>query len=209
MKRLLISFIAAIICMCSFAQEQKYPFPKCKGVELTAGITIKDITDGLVKSGCKLDKEQTNADMSILWGTFCNYDCKFMVLPCNQNREMASILSVQLPERDSWKQLKADYDNMKSILSQKYFKQSEEDYFDDSYVAETTSDYLKLHALQENECTFRTKFDVADCDEALMYGFIVLSISHVYVDYKHYDYVSVSYFTSANVFEQMSSISDI
>lgn len=209
MKRLFFSLIFAICALCSYAQESHLPYFTFKGIELTPGITVKDISSKLIKNGCKYDDVYSNEDMSILFGTFCNYDTKFMILPCHQNKEMASIITAQLPERESWKQLKADYDNMKSILSQKYFKEVEKEYFDDNYIAESTSDYLKLHALQSDECTFMTRFDIADSEEAIFYGYIVLGISHVYVDFVHHHYVSVSYVTSANVIEQFSSMSDI
>lgn len=209
MKRLLISFIAAIICMCSFAQDATIHYPTFKGIELTPGITVKEVINGLEKTGCRFDKDVSTNDANILWGSFCNYDAKFFVLPCKSNHDIASVVAAQLPQRDSWKQLKADYDNMKSLLAKKYCIILEQEYFDDDYVASTTSDYLKLHALQSNECQFHSRFAISDDDNASVFGYIVLTISHVEVDYEHYNYVNVSYVTMANVAEQISSISDI
>ena len=183
-----------------------------KGIQLKPGLRMDTILKELESKGI------TQTDLSsmvqkdyngyALEGNFFNHPkCNITILPTSSNKNIVGIVSINFPQSDTFKQLKNDYDNLKAALSDKYEISSCIEKFDDKYVSESTSDYLKLTAIRNGEAQFQTRLYVREA-ESLLLGHIVLSISHLSVGGIDSEYISLSYVTPDMVIDQLSVAED-
>lgn len=179
-----------------------------KGIELKPGLKMKDFVSQLESKGLKrMTDFESKHNSASLEGTFFNIsDCEIHIVPTKQDPNMVGVVGVAFPNRDSFKRLKAEYDQLKASLSEKYTVSAGIESFDDEYIESTTSDHLKLNALSNDEGRFETDFTLSD--DNLTCGYIVLSIAHVEVAYEDYFYVSLAYYTPDKVYEQLYSRND-
>ena len=184
-----------------------------KGIELRPGIRMKDFVNQLESKGLKRSELSTfiesKSNTIVLEGTFFNTrDCNIHVIPTSQDNNIVGIIGVSFPNRDSFWKLKAEYDQLKASLSEKYTVSDCVESFDDDYIDSSTSDFLKLNALSNDEGHFETRFVISNEGISSLCGYIFLSIKHLEVDYKEYYYVSLSYRTPDNLYEQVYSRDD-
>lgn len=189
-------------------------FLSVKGIELKTGTAIIDVFKGLKSKGCSPnelnDYMHQNRGIYVLDGSFNSIPgCRFTLLPLANDNKLLSTIGISLPNRDTFAQLMSDYERLKEGLKRKYHLAFCEEGFNDNYVSSSTSDYMKLHALQKDECKFKCNFYVSDSDFAILRGQVVLCISHIRIDYQDYQYVSVSYCTPDNINEQINSKDDL
>ena len=187
-------------------------FLTVKGIQLKPGLRMDTILKELESKGMsKTDLSsmvQKEYNGYTLEGTFFNCPkCSITVLPTTSNKNIVGLISINFPLSDTFKQLKNDYENLKVALSDKYEMSSCIEKFDNNYVNESTSDYIKLRAIRNGEAQFQTRFYVREAESLLM-GHIVLSISHISVDGINSEYVSLSYVTPDMVIDQLSALED-
>ncbi len=229
MKKVLsLLFLLHIACFTAFSQTHKDTvimmrdyvarntdkFLTVKGVELKPGLKMDDMLKLMLNKGFKkselfnMSKEYFGVYQ--LEGTFFNrLNCTLRIVPIQNNQELVSAVGINFPDAYSFKQLKSDYDDLKEVLSKKYHLYNSVEQFDDEYVEKSTSDYLKLSALEKNEGEFKSKFYVSDDPLSLLLGQVVLSISHVPNQFGGTSYyISITYATSDDMVDQMGSYGD-
>ena len=228
MKRILFVLLAQVVFAVGHAQtdavtnkevrdyiaQNATKFLTVKGIELKPNLQMKTLLSQFLQKGWKksefFDLLYEKHGGYTLEGTFFNTNgCSIKVLPTHNQKDIVGIVGIDFPERDTFKLLKSEYDNLKESLSEKYVVLQSIESFDDKYVDETSSDGLKLLALSEDEATFRTYFGVSEEGTSPVLGYIVLSISHVYVNHSNSFHISVGYHTSDDVLEQLSSWDDL
>ena len=184
-------------------------FLTVKGIELKPNMLMKDMLTALESKG--FEKTVLFEYIKELYGgyelngPFYSYSCRTKVLPISSNKEIVGLVNISFPNGSSFKQLKALYDNLKSSLSGKYFLHESIEKFDDDLINEKGSDFLKMNALSKDEGTFKSIFYVSEEEKSLLLGQVVLTISHIYVNYEHEYFVSLSYCTSDEILEQLKS----
>lgn len=182
-----------------------------KGLELKPGLRMKDALKHFESKGFEKNESFLKLEYGgyLLTGEFMGrHNINIYLIPTNKNKDILGIVGINFPEVDSFKSLKEEYNRLKSALSEKYLLSESEESFDSKLIEESTSDLLKLNALERNEAKFESRFQVTNDEGALMLGYIVLGISHVKVDYRSKCYVSLSYHTSDNVVEQLTESND-
>lgn len=90
---------------------------------------------------------------NVLTGIFCGRNnCNIVI---SSNKDIITAISIIFPGMEKWKDLEILYDNLKSLLIQKYrnpYKHMEE--FQNSYK----DDFLKLYSIQLDECNYHSVF---------------------------------------------------
>lgn len=153
-------------------------------------------------------KEEKNT--YALEGTFYNRrDCKFVIIPTPNNKNIVGIIGITLPEHDTFKDLKNEYDNLKAALSEKYHMVSSTESFDDESVGESKLDMLKLLAISRGEARFETEFHLSENKEDDLLGYIELYISHTKGEYNDSFKVYIMYCTHDGVMEQEHASDDL
>lgn len=198
----------------SVQEEQTPSYLTFKGMELKPGLTMSELYSFLKKKGLKENQYNDyfyeTSGMYILEGMFQNIpNCRFTIMPTTTDPTVVGKIGVSFPNRDTFAQLWRDYDNIKSGLLNKYFLYDSEEKFYDQYVEESTSDYLKIRALKNDECRFRSEFYPIDSELGLIFGRAILTISHICVDYVDSYYVSLSYCTPNDTMDQLKNMDDL
>ena len=153
-------------------------------------------------------KEERN--IYALRGTFYNRrNCNIQILPTLNNKNIVGIIGITLPEQDTFKDLKNQYDDLKAALSEKYHMVSSTESFDDESVGEGTFDELKLMAISRDEAEFTTEFHLSENKDDDLLGFIRMSIMHAKVEDNDYFYVSIVYCTYDHIMEQINASDDL
>lgn len=188
-------------------------FLTVKGIELKPGLTMVELLQLLENKGLErseyFDYVKEKYDTYDLKGTFFSRrNCSIKLVPTANNKKIVGIVGIQFPDLESFAQLSSLYYDLKSALKEKYYITSCTESFDDNYINESTSDYLKLNAISKDEGLFETRFNVSEEKLSLLLGYIVLKISHVTVSYQTSYYVSLSYITSDHTVEQFTSADD-
>lgn len=184
-----------------------------KGIELKPGIKMNDMLKSLQSKGLTktqlFDVAQKEFGIFDLSGTFVGIkDCNVKILPTTNNNEIVGVISIGFPYVDTFKQLKDEYDRLKSELSKKYYLFACEEKFFSEYIGRSTSDYLKISAIEKDEAIFDTRFHVSDKPHSLYLGQIVLKINHLKVNYDTKFFVSITYCTPDDIEEQLLSAED-
>lgn len=195
------------------AQNSKR-FLTVKGLELKPGLRMDDALKAFEAKGWERSKlfdivKELNG-VYALKGTFYNRsDCNIVIIPTENNKKIVGTIGINLPNRDSFKDLKEEYDDLKSALSDKYHMVSSTESFDDKYLEESTSDLLKLTALSRDEAKFMTEFHLSENKQDDLLGYIRLTISHLKTDSQESFYVSIIYCTYDDLMEQVKAKDDL
>lgn len=100
---------------------------------------------------------------AILHGDFAGFKrCTIAVLTL-KNSDIVNTIEVSFPEKDDWSSLEENYQLLKKMLTEKYGKPSEtvEEFHGYSHPNEN---FMKLHDLQMDRCTYKTVFNTAKGD---------------------------------------------
>ncbi len=229
MKKVLsLLFLLHIACFTAFSQthndsivmlrdkmaQRTEKFLTVKGIELKPGLKTTDLLRELLNKGFQKDDlyevAKEKFGVYLLEGPFFNrHNCGVKIVPNTSNKNIVSIIGIEFPEANSFKQLKSDYDVLKASLSEKYHINRCHEQFDEDYVNTSTSDFLKLSAIENDAGNFETRFYVSEDPVSFLLGEVVLSICHVENGYGRTKfYVLLSYTTSDEVVEQMKSYND-
>ena len=211
MRKTLNLILMLFLVTTLYAQNDSITYASVKGISLYKGVTVAEIISKLQTKGCTkvLLNSPELSGASILKGSYSGFDSQFTILPCKQNKQLASVVNVKLPERDTWTQLKNDYDYLKSLLSKKYYAFATQEGFNSSIVEKYGTNSIKLDAIKDDEGVFKTEFYPVNNEAGFIYGRIILVISHVTVDYNTTYYVSVLYITPSDVEEQIAELGDV
>lgn len=195
------------------AQNSKRFFT-VKGLELKPGLLMEDALKAFEAKGWERSKyfdhfiEKDNT--YVLNGTFYNRrDCKIFIVPTSNNKNIVGIIGISLPEQDTFKDLKNQYDDLKAALSEKYHMVSSTESFDDESIGEGALDELKLMAISRNEAEFTTEFHLSENKDDDLLGSIILSIKHIKDKYNDTFYVNISYGTYDCIMEQEHASDDL
>ena len=188
-------------------------FLTVKGIELKPGLTMVDFLHAIENKGIKRDEffdfTKEKYDAYSLRGTFFRrQDCGIMVLPIANNKKIVGRIGIDFPEFDTFAKLSNLYYDLKSALQNKYHISSCTESFDKEYIKESSSDFVKLYALSEDQGLFETRFNVSDDELSFILGYIILKISHRKVNHETKYYVSLVYVTSDDTLEQFTSADD-
>lgn len=222
-KILLTLLLQLTVAFSAFAQsdnigeyltQNSKRFLTVKGLELKPGLRMDDALKAFEAKGWErseyFDTMKELRGTYVLNGTFYNRsNCNIMIMPTANNKNIIGKIGINLPNRDSFKELKEEYDDLKSALSDKYHMVSSTESFDDKYLEESTSDILKLAALSRDEATFMTEFRLSENQSDSLLGFIRLIINYVNSDNQDVFYVSIVYFTYDFIIEQVNAVNDL
>lgn len=189
-------------------------FLTIKGVELKPGMRMDDALRIFLDKGWEKHelfngfKEKTNK--YLLTGSFFNIgNCDICISPTINNKNIVSSIIINFPKRDSFKDLKNEYDELKYSLSQKYHIMSCNESFDNELIENSNDDQMKLLAISKDEATFDTRFKVQDVLLADILGYIVLRINSFNSSGETKCNVTLSYITSDSWIEQMTKDDDL
>ena len=229
MKKLLFTLVFGLLtCSCVFGQsnadivkalrdraiqENSNKYLTVKGIELKPGLKMNEVLQKMQAKGMaktdifKIAKEQFG--ILDLTGDFAGRsNCNIKVVPISKDKDVVGAISISFPNSETFKSLKDLYDRLKFDLSQKYYIFESEEKFYNDYVNNSTSDYLKRSAIENDEASFETRFHLSDTENSLYLGYVVLRIAHLNVDYHTSCFVMLSYCTPYNVEEQFTTIED-
>lgn len=204
----------SIVLLRDLVAQRTGKFLTVKGIELKPELKMADMLKMMLNKGFKksdlyeMGKERFG--VYLLEGPFFNkHNCAVKIIPIASNKEYVSVVGIEFPEANSFKQLKSVYDDLKASLNKKYHVGSCYEQFDEDFVNTSTSDFLKLSALENNAGKFETRFYLSEDSISMLLGQVVLSISHVEDGYgKTKFYVLLSYTTSNEIVEQLKSHDD-
>lgn len=195
------------------AQNSKRFFT-VKGLELKPGLLMEDALKAFEAKGWErsesFDYLKEERNIYVLKGTFYNCrDCNIQVMPTLNNKNIVGIIGISLPEQDTFKDLKNQYDDLKAALSEKYHMVSSTESFDDESIGERTFDELKLMAISRNEAKFMTEFHLSENKEDDLLGFIRLYIGHIKVKDNDYFKIVILYCTYDHIMDQINASDDL
>ena len=201
-----------VIAARDIVAQQINKFFTVKGVELRPGLKMSTALDLLLQKGCaKADNFEYAKSLGIyhLVGPFFSTkDCDINILPTTYNKDVVGAIGITFPKQSNFKDLKATYDNLKASLSNKYHLAECVEKFDDDFVANSTSDPLKLNAIAKKEAVFKSNFYVTEDKRSLFLGQVILGIGAITVDYLSKYFVYITYSTSDSVVEQLTEGED-
>lgn len=229
MKKLLFTFLLGLVT-CTYAcaqsnadifkilrdkaiQENNNKYLTVKGIELKPGLKMDEVLQKMQAKGMAktdiYDIAKEEFGILDLTGDFAGRrNCNIKVLPTSKNKNIVGVISISFPNSETFKKLKDLYDGLKYDLSQKYYIFESEEKFNDDYVNKSTSDYLKLSAIERDEAQFETRFYISDAEHSIYLGQVVLKITHLQVNYQSTCFVMLSYCTPDDIEEQFSAIKD-
>lgn len=168
MKRVFSTLIFIVFfCNCySQSERDTSKHLTFKGVPIDG--TLNEFIVKMKKSG--LEHIQTKDGIAFLKGDFASYKLCYVGVSTLKTKDLVSKIVVLFQDWDTWSGLFNNYDNLKSLLTEKYGKASEVvEMFQSS--EEPKDDQTKLYNVKFDMCRFKTTFDIDK-------GTIQLSIEH-------------------------------
>lgn len=146
------------------AQEEHLSF---KGVPING--TLKQYKDAMVKKGFVY--EGSEEGLALLSGDFAGYKNCIVGVSTLKNCDVVSNISVLFPKRETWSSLIRDYENLKSLLIEKYGEPAKTT---ERFTTRIPSDddYFKMSALHSGEIEWYTLFstDLGDIELSIETG---------------------------------------
>ena len=173
------------------------PHMKFKGIPFN--VSAEEFVVRMQKQGYKYESRLNN-DYIDMTGDFAGYsDCSIyinVVLPDN----VIGLVNVCFPSQSRWSHLQSTYNNIKGMLIEKYGTPSSSIEEFDSHRPPTL-EYDAISLLKQDKYKYETQFYVEG-------GIIQLDIRHVYVNYEHVFYVSLSYYDALNQYKSTKKAID-
>jgi len=186
MKRIYCFLLAMSLMLGAMAQEHL----TFKGVPING--TLKSYTDAMVKAG--FHYEGTQDGISMLSGDFAGYkDCVILVSTLD-NCDVVSRIAVIFPEKETWTSVLGDYEQLKTMLTEKYGTPSESRERFDDHVGGSNISYL--YALHQDRYVWYTLFstELGDIELSIVPGakYDEACVRLVYQDKKNHEKVRQS-----------------
>lgn len=166
MKKIIITLIAALTTIISFAQTQSSDHLIFKGVPIDG--TLNEYVAKMKQNGFSLI--DTKDGVAMLTGDFAAYKNCIVGVATLKQKDLVSKITVIFPECDTWSLLSGNYFNLKEMLTQKYNAPSNCVEKFDSY-SEPDDDSGRMHAVKFDNCKYYTTYETDK-------GSIQLSIEH-------------------------------
>ena len=152
MKHFIATIILAFCAIVAFSQEHI----TFKGVPVDG--TLSEYVKNMQAKGFKYEGKSEDG-IAVLTGDFAGYKGCIIGVSTLDNFDVVSRIVVSFPEDFSWGSLLYKYDDLKSMLSEKYGEPQEcVETFNDDYV---TDDGSKLSAVKLNRCDYYCVFETA------------------------------------------------
>lgn len=174
-KKLLLSIVLGLLTLTSCAQNVKKitkdtsTYTKhlsFKGVPIDGPLSkyvLKMKEAGFVHS-------ETDDGTAVLEGDFAGYKGCIIIVSTLKKLDIVNTIGVIFPEKDHWSSLEGNYEDLKSMLTQKYGDPATcVETFQTKYPPE--SDFDKLRHLQFQQCEYYTTFKTPQ-------GIIQLSLAY-------------------------------
>lgn len=166
MNKIIITLIASLTTIVSFAQTQSSDHLVFKGVPIDG--TLNEYVEKMKQNGFSLVDTKDGA--AILTGDFAAYKNCFIGVVTLKQKDLVSIINVIFPECDTWSSLSGNYFNLKEMLTQKYKAPSDCVEKFDTY-SEPEDDYDRMYAVKFDQCKYYSTYKTDK-------GSIQLSIEH-------------------------------
>lgn len=181
-----------------------------KGLELKPGLTMYETLKHFLAKGFKKSEDfdlfKDKLNVYILEGSFFNFsNCTINIIPTSNDKNIVRMITIEFPERESFKSLKEEYDNLKLSLSDKYYLYECTEKFDNDYVEKSSSDFLKLHAIEKDEAEFKSRFILTNEVLSALNGYITMYISC----FNRKNRITLTYSTPDSVTEQRQKSDDL
>lgn len=148
MRKLLFTFIFAIMAITAFAQGEHMTF---KGIPMQG--PLNDFVQKLKGKGFTL--MESTKETAVLNGKFATYDNCYVYVYTEKNN--VSSVAVMFPEQETWNAITRRYYNLKEMLTEKYGAPvATIERFSDR---EPGSDFLRFHAILKDECKYQSTFE--------------------------------------------------
>lgn len=175
MKKLLVLVICLLMTISIYAQvsihaQGSVPAQKhltFKGVPING--TLKAYTDAMIKAGFHYEGKTDN-EINILSGDFAGFKSCYICVSTLSNCDVVNSISVLFPNRDTWSSVVSDYEQLKSMLTQKYGIPSVCSEKFTSHVGDNNT--MKMYALRNEECEWYTIFstELGDIELSVIEG---------------------------------------
>lgn len=163
MKHFALIIICIIIAFSTFAQQHL----SFKGVPING--TLKEYTDAMVKAG--FHYELTQDGIALLTGDFAGYKGCTIGVSTLKNCDVVSQIAVIFPNKETWSAVLNDYENLKSMLTQKYGhpSDSKEEFTD--YIGKYDN-YFVMEAIKGDKYVWYTTFstELGDIELSIIEG---------------------------------------
>ena len=166
MKKIIITLIAALMTIISFAQTQSSDHLIFKGVPIDG--TLNEYVFKMKQNG--FTHLVTEDGTAVLNGDFAGFkDCHVGVSTLKQ-KDLVYKIGVLFPEKDTWSRLATNYFDLKQMLTEKYGIPTDVVEKFDGY-SEPTDDNNRMYEVQFDRCKY---YSIWQTDK----GEIQLSIDH-------------------------------
>ncbi|MBO7202157.1 MAG: hypothetical protein IIW13_04155 [Paludibacteraceae bacterium] len=156
MKKILISICLTLATLVSVAQNSEHL--KFKGVPING--TLSEFVKKMQNAGFSFIGNEDGT--SFLRGDFAGFKGCIIGVSTIKNVNVVNSIGVIFPMRETWSDLESDYNQLKSMLTQKYGEPAN--------VIETFQGLLinsnddKLRDLEYDRCTYQTTFETKNGD---------------------------------------------
>lgn len=150
MKKTLLTIMIGLLC-CGAVGAQSHM--KFKGIVMDG--TLRSFTQKLEQQGLKYIGTQDNVAM--LEGEFAATKGCTIVVSRFSDRDQVNVVGVIFPEAETWNSLTTTYYNLKEMLTEKYGRPESIERFTER---EPTSEFLKFHAVLDDQCQYLTEFTI-------------------------------------------------
>ena len=148
MKHLIFSFLFSCVVAVGFAQTNHMKF---KGIPMEG--TLNSFVQKLKDKGYSYLGQQDG--MALLKGEFAATKGCTIGVARFADRDQVNLVAVIFPEEETWNSITRSYYNLKDMLTVKYGNPESVEEFTDR---ESSSDFLKFHALLKDECNYISEF---------------------------------------------------
>lgn len=139
-------------------------------------------------------------------GTFYKYrDCNITIYPTKNDKDIFGEISIYLPYRYSFKEMKKDYDYMRHVYGNRYHMVSATVSFDDKCIDENMLDSVKPKNFSYDHAYLMTEFHISDDKQGELSGLIRLNTVYITPQNKDVYYVVITYSTYVNNLEQIKA----
>lgn len=223
-KKLLFIFLlqlSLVSCVCNQTKNrliasrdsianQTDKFITFKGLELKHGIQMADALKALEAKGLKrseqFDYKKRKYHIYSLRGTFYMYrDCNITIYPTKNDKDIFGEISIYLPYRYSFKEMKKDYDYLRHVYGNRYHMVSATVSFDDKCIDENMLDSVKPKNFSYDHAYLMTEFHISDDKQGELSGLIRLNTVYITPQNKDVYYVVITYSTYVNNLEQINA----
>lgn len=146
MKKLFTLIICCFLFGNIFAQHLTF-----KGVPIDG--TLQSFVQKMKEAGFQY--EATENGSTILSGDFAGYKGCYVVVYTLQNKDLVSKIIAIFPEKDTWSDLVANYENLKDMLTEKYGAPSDQI---ERFNTTVYDDWDRIHAICDGEADWFSVF---------------------------------------------------